>query len=137
MNKILEIIEGGFELKLLGNNQDEKLHKKNFFFPLVIELHTGAFSAKKKIEMEISYIETFVKNLEGVYQNPKGSTSRIENLDQDFSILFESNELGQISLKGVLFDGAVRENKLEFYTQINQSHLPQIISDSNKFLNQE
>lgn len=137
MKKIFEISEGGFELKLFGDNQNEKLHDQNFFFPVIMELYNGSFRAKKKIEMEIRYIEVFMKDLEGVYKNLKGSASRLENLDMDFSILFESNEQGQISIIGVLFDGEIRQNKLEFNTQIDQSNLPQIIKDCNNFMEQK
>ena len=137
MKKIFEISEGGFELKFFGDNQSEKLHDKSFFFPVVIELYNGSFRAKKKVEMEIGYLEVFVKDLEGVYKNLEGSASRLENLDMDFSILFESNEQGQISISGVLFDGEIRQNKLEFNTQIDQSYLPQVIKDSNNFIEQK
>lgn len=137
MKKIFEISEGGFDLKLSGDNQNEKLHDQHFFFPVVIELYNGSFQAKKKIEMEIGYIELFVKDLEGVYKNLKGSVSRLENLDMDFSLTFESNEQGQISISGVLFDGEIRQNKLEFNTQIDQSNLPQVIKDSNNFMEQK
>lgn len=137
MKKIFEISDGGFELKLHGDNQSEKLHDPNFFFPVVIELYNGAFGAKKKIEMEIGYIETFVKDLEGVYKNLKGAESRLENLDMDFSILFESNEPGQINISGVLFDGEIRQNKLEINTQIDQAKLSLVIKDSNDFMEQK
>lgn len=137
MKKIFEISEGGFELKLFGDNQSEKLHSQHFFFPVIMELYDGAFRAKKKVEMEIGYIELFAKDLERVYKNQKGSASRLENLDMDFSILFESNEQGQINISGVLFDGEIRQNKLEFITQIDQSNLPQVIKDSYSFIEQK
>lgn len=137
MNKILEIKEIDFELLIVGDNTDEKLHNQYFFFPVLVKLDLEDFSVKKEIELEISEITIFVNNLERIYQGLKGSASRLENMDQDFSLLFDLDKAGKIEVSGVVYSGKLFKHKLEFEVLIDQSYLPSIIQDCHKFIGEK
>ena len=98
-----------------------------------VEIDVGAFKGRLKINLLVSEIIRFKKQLEEVYEKV-GGVAEFKTLEDQLSIRIEVDKLGHVRASGYLLDDFDAGNKLNFNMSYDQTLLWHTISEIDEAL---
>ena len=116
----LEITVFGYEREHVGEYYDDN------WLNCYLELAFGGFNGKFELSLLTRYFIDLLPQVENLYSALKGVT-KFESMEQQLEFTLTGNGNGVIELKGDAMDMAGPTNQLYFYSEIDQTYLPEII----------
>jgi len=99
----------------------------------IVEIKSGCFNGKVKLSITLSDVFNFLKQIELMYKDLRGSAQFSTIEDQVYFNLI-MNKLGQVSIEGYLRDSFSYTNELKFSIESDQTCLLNCISEINNLM---
>jgi len=118
------------KMVLLSRPTDKTVEGYDWIDALV-EIKAGGFFGKANINLTLSDIITFQKDIEGLYRDLSG-TAQFKTIENQVGFTVEAARGGQMTFVGFVKDDVSFGNKLTFEMELDQTFLKRTISEVDK-----